>query len=180
MWSDVVLHRDTAAVGLARARAMGSGLGLHSWFFLHGGQLGFWSHRGSGACFFVARLLMVAWRAVVGGRRWIWALACVVLAIRVRAPAEPPRLWVRVASAPVKLFIGLCLIATLGMLHRAAYFTAFILWQPLAVTAAVLEGGGLAICAWVAWRRPGTRPGALAVSAVLLFVGSIQYIPMAA
>ena len=40
LWSDVVWRRDTAAAGCARARAMGSGLGLHSWFFLHGGQLG--------------------------------------------------------------------------------------------------------------------------------------------
>ena len=50
--------------------------------FLHGGQLlflvaiGFWGHRGSDACIFVARLLVVARRAVVGGRRWHWALAC--------------------------------------------------------------------------------------------------------
>ncbi|MDP6942586.1 MAG: hypothetical protein QF464_00425, partial [Myxococcota bacterium] len=111
---------------------------------------------------------------------WIWAVACVVLAIRARAPAEPPRLWVRVVSVPTKLFMGLCLATALGMLHRSSYFTALVLSQPLAVTAAVLEGGGLALCAWVAWRRPDARRWTVAVSAALLFVGSIQYVPMAA
>ena len=37
---------------------------------------GFWRHRGGDACIFVARPLVVARRAVVGGRRWTRTLAC--------------------------------------------------------------------------------------------------------
>ena len=80
MWSDVVWRRDTAAASCARTRAMGGGFDLHSRFFDWRAVLfvaiGFWDHRGGGACIFLARLLVVAWRAVVGGRHWTRTLAC--------------------------------------------------------------------------------------------------------
>ena len=61
---------------------MGGGMDLRSWFFCVVGSsfflvaFGFWRHRGGDACIFVARPLVVARRAVVGGRRWTRTLAC--------------------------------------------------------------------------------------------------------
>ena len=54
---------------------------MHSRFFdwravRFGSHWFFWGHRGGGACIFLARLLVVAWRAVVGGRHWTRTLAC--------------------------------------------------------------------------------------------------------
>ena len=78
----MVWRRDTAAASCARTRALGG-----DWTCIHGSSIGgqfvlvatgfsFLGHRGGGACIFLARLLVVAWRAVVGGRHWTRTLAC--------------------------------------------------------------------------------------------------------
>ncbi len=111
---------------------------------------------------------------------WVFALGCVLRAFVDREPRAPRPRWVRLAWAPVKLVMGLAMVATLLMMHRSGYFTAFVVSRPIAVTAAVVECVGLAACAWVAWRRPVAPPWTVAVSAALLFAGSFQYVPIAA
>jgi hypothetical protein len=80
--------------------------------------------------------------------------------------------------AAVKLTIALFLLGVLAQMHAPAYFTSFLLSQPVAITSLLVEGGGLLLCLWLAWRRPNLRPWTVAVSATLLFAGSFQYVPL--
>ena len=74
----------------------GRGPWIVDWTCIHGASIdgqfvlvatGFFFFRGhcwGGACIFLARLLVVAWRAVVGGRHWLWTLACCGTNLRLR------------------------------------------------------------------------------------------------
>ncbi|MGB0591589.1 MAG: YncE family protein [Myxococcota bacterium] len=117
---------------------------------------------------------------VMGLSLWALALLCVVVALRPRPAAPDPRAAVRYTVNTLKAAIGVGVLGVSLWMHAYGYLMAFIMAQPVAITMAILEVLTLLTCFGLAWRRPHLRPWTMGIGATLLFIGSFQFVVLAA
>ena len=117
---------------------------------------------------------------VMGWSLWALGLTCLAFAFRARPSAPEPRRSLRLLTGLLKALIGVAVLGVSLWMHAYGYLMNFIMAQPIALTMAGLEVVGLIACFILAWRRPSVRPWTMGVGASLLFVGSFQFVVLAA
>ena len=117
---------------------------------------------------------------VMGWSLWALALLCLAFAFRPRPASPEPRMGVRALTLVLKAAIGAGVLGVSLWMHAYGYLMSFIMAQPVAITMAVIEVTTLITCLIMAWRRPHLRPWTMGIGATLLFVGSFQFVVLAA
>jgi hypothetical protein len=117
---------------------------------------------------------------VLGWSLWTLAAVCLGFAFRPRPVLSDMSLPARALRALSRAVVFLAVLGVSLWMHAYGYLLSFIMSQALALTLAAVEVVTFVACLIVAWRRPPLRPWAMGIGATLLFIGSFQYVVMAA